>query len=202
MSPERTTFYLPQSSGVAAMILLSFLAVADAACFGLVIAGAADRPGALTYLYGAAVLALLARIPATILFIVWAVRSRKNLDAFGAVDLEYSTGFLWYFIVPLLNLFVPLLAFQEIWRESEPVPKAEQRNSKVIYLWWIALVCSGLAATIPKLLSDVDRTQAERGLAPLTYASSCAAACLAVTMIWRLLERQRRHPRGGAVDAQ
>ena len=187
------------------MILLSFVAVADAACFGLVLAGAADqvledRIGALGFLFGIGiVLALLARIPATILFIVWAVRSRKNLDAFGAVDLEYSTFFPWYFICPLLNLFVPLLAFQEIWRESEPVPKAEQRNSKVIYLWWIALVCSGVASMLPKLLSQADRLRAERGLAPLQYASSSVTAALAVTMIWRLLERQRRHPRAGAV---
>ena len=133
--------------------------------------------------------------PAAITFIVWAVGSRKNLDAFGAVDLEYSTRFPWYFIVPLLNFFVPLLAFQEIWRESQPVPKAEQRNSKLIYLWWVFLICGGLAAMIPRVLAAADRPEAERGLAPVFHACTVVAACLAVAMIWRLLQRQRHHPR-------
>lgn len=189
MSREKTPFHLPQSSGVATMILLSFLAVAHLVCFGLVMAGNSR------VLYAVAlVAAFLVRIPAAVTFIVWAVRSRKNLDAFGAVDLEYSTWFPWFFIVPLLNLFVPLLAIQEIWRESEPVPKAEQRSSTLIYLWWAFLVCSGVAATLPALLAKRDRFGAERGLAPVFHVCTVVAACLAVVMISRLLDRQRRHP--------
>lgn len=207
MTQERTTFHLPQSSGVAAMILLSFVAVGHAICFGLVMAGAADqvlanRLGAAGVLYAVILLGTVAMtVPAAVTFIVWAVRSRKNLDAFRAVDLNYSSGFPWYFIVPFLNLFVPLLAFQEIWRASDPAPPAQKRRGSVlIYAWWFFFICTGLAGGVPRLLAPADRTAAERGLAAPYHACAVVAACLAVAMIWRLLQRQRRHPRARTED--
>jgi len=183
------------------MILLGMIAAAHLICFILVLNGAAgelvsqQQLGTTAVLYGVALIGTIAlSIPAAITFIVWAVRTRKNVDALGAYDLEYSAWFPVYFVVPLLNLFVPLLAFQEIWRASDPASTElpqHRRGSRIIYFWWAFFLLASIAGTLPRLHAERDKRAAEIGLAGPYHVLAAIAAGLAIAMIWRFLQRQR-----------
>jgi hypothetical protein len=192
------------------MILLGMIAAGHVICFILVLNGGAgelvsqQQLGTTAVLYGLALVGtVVLTIPAGITFVVWAVRTRKNVDALGAYDLEYSAWFPVYFVVPVLNLFVPLLAFQEIWRASDPASTdlpQHRRGSRIIYFWWAFFLLASIAGALPRLLAERDKRAAEIGLAAPYHVLAAIAAGLAIAMIWRFLQRQRAHP-GSVVPA-
>ena len=189
------SFRLPQHSGLAAIILLGFVALAHAVAFPLSLLGGPTRMLALESdvvggLYALTVLlALLFTLPASITWIVWAVRTRKNLDALGLSGLEYSTWFPWYFAVPFLNFFVPMIAVQEMWRKG--VPETKSKSSKLIYLWWLCFATYALASTVPGLVDQVFGSDLELRFMPLYHGAAVLAAILGSAVIWRFLNRQR-----------
>jgi hypothetical protein len=195
---ETTSFRLPQYSGLAAVILLGFVALAHLAALPLAFAGGAreilqEEPGLLGGLYALAVLAaLLFTLPASITWIVWAVRTRKNLDALGVAGLEYSPWFPVYFAVPFLNLFVPLIAVQEMWRKGIPDPTGAQgKRSKLIYVWWLFFATCTLSSMVPSLLDKMLGTNYEVQFLPLYHGAAVPAALLGSVVVWRFLKRQR-----------
>lgn len=193
-----TSFRLPRHSGLATIILLGFVALAHVVAFTLSLFGGPTRllqsePDLVDGLYALAVLlALLFTLPASITWIVWAVRTRKNLDALGVTGLEYSTWFPWYFVVPLLNFFVPMIAVQEMWRKGVPASgQAQAKSSKLISLWWLCFATYTLSRTVPRLVDQVLGSSFELRLVPLYHGAAVPAAVLGSAVVWRFLKRQR-----------
>ena len=87
-----------------------------------------------------------------IAFIIWFRRSYRNLGPLGASWLRFKPGWAvgtWF--VPFLNTIRAKEIANDIWRVSDPAlpPKMEgpalgHPVAKVVDLWWIALLISGV----------------------------------------------------------
>ncbi len=90
---------------------------------------------------GAGVFVILISIAVGVLVIIWAHRSRKNLDAFGVADPPLSPGMaigLWF--IPIGSIFLGYNLLSGIWKGSDPdnpSPYWQGRaNSWSFNLWW------------------------------------------------------------------
>jgi hypothetical protein len=101
-------------------------------------------------------------------FLVWFRRAYRNLPAFGAESLRFSSGWAvgaWF--VPFLNLVRPKQLADDIWRASDPAlppqPGAawkQQRVPALLHWWWALFIATnllgwaslrlGLQATTPR----------------------------------------------------
>lgn len=106
-------------------------------------------PLAMTAAFTALARALLFLITAVVAMI-WLYRATANAQAMGASDLMVSPimAALWW-IVPLMNLFMPYLAVRDLWRASER-PRDWQGVSApaTILVWWILWICAGIAGAV------------------------------------------------------
>ncbi|HEY4347967.1 MAG TPA: DUF4328 domain-containing protein [Gaiellaceae bacterium] len=114
--------------------------------------GGATRPALLNlvdvFLFQAAV-----AVPTAILFVIWFRRAYRNLPGLGISGVRGGRGWpVWGWLVPLLNLVVPLQIMNDIWQGSDPRVRPgsalpRDRRTLLIPLWWGALIGSvGLAA--------------------------------------------------------
>lgn len=119
---------------------------------------------------------LIVLIGSGFLILRWIHRANWNARALGAQNLEFTPGWSigWYF-VPLLNLWKPYHAMQEIWKAShKPADWPSQAIPAVLGLWWFLWIAQSilgnasfrmamrakevddlLAANMVTLLSDV-----------------------------------------------
>jgi hypothetical protein len=75
-----------------------------------------------------------------LLFGIWIVRANKNVRALGARELSMSPGWaLGYFFIPILNLWKPKTAMNQLWLASHN-PSTWNGNpkekSQVVDKWW------------------------------------------------------------------
>ncbi len=80
------------------------------------------------------------------LILKWIYRANYNVRQLGAEGMKFSSGWSvgWYF-VPIVNLWKPFHAMQEIWKTSHS-PK-DWKNSdidKILPCWWILWIISNL----------------------------------------------------------
>src|SRR5262249_5348965 len=83
-------------------------------------------------------------------------RVYSNLYLFRVSGLTYSPGWaVGYFFIPIISLFRPYQALQEVWRASDPdVPADDRRgwrdtdSSPVILLWWLLWIAGGILAQV------------------------------------------------------
>ena len=82
-------------------------------------------------------------------FFIWLYRAYKNLKPLGVAEPRYSPGWVVAcFFIPVLNVFRPFQAVQEMWRESDPetvdtggtqlkyVFVDDTSKSLLIIFWW------------------------------------------------------------------
>ncbi len=107
----------------------------------------------------------------------------------------------WYFC-PILNLWKPFQAMQDVWWGSQPPTSDDRppRGSALVLLWWglhVAAVVFPLAnifaasrawGSVAAMLRSHDEfTLAGRGAA-------IGSSAVAIVLIWLISQRQRRHP--------
>ena len=92
-------------------------------------------------------LSLLIDFPVVMIFLVlvplfgiWIIRANKNVRSLGAEHLSISPGWaLGYFFVPIVNLFKPLKAMNELFLASH-TPDSWHQNpkekSRIVNYWW------------------------------------------------------------------
>lgn len=84
---------------------------------------------------------------AALAFMCWSVRAYRNLPALGIDDRRYWTGWLvvaWF--LPGINLVVPRLLLNDLWRASSPSAPARAGSAawqhrpvaSLVVRWWIA----------------------------------------------------------------
>ncbi|MHC4974407.1 MAG: DUF4328 domain-containing protein [Planctomycetota bacterium] len=89
-----------------------------------------------------------AGIALIVLFCLWIPRANRNARALGATGMVFSprSCVIWY-LIPILNLFVPYLAMKEIWLASDPSGAWQRRKASLLLpLWWGLFLLSILAS--------------------------------------------------------
>ncbi len=96
-------------------------------------------------------------LPTAIIFLMWIYRANVNARALGARDMKFRPGWsVGWFFVPILSLYKPFYAVQEIWKASIPGSQAWQsrRAGGVVGAWWAFWILTFAASRIAATLSS------------------------------------------------
>ena len=108
-----------------------------------------------------------------VVFGIWIVRSNKNVRALGAKNLSASPGWaLGYFFIPILNLWKPFEAMNELWYASHDPRNLEmafKEKSQVVGRWWGFFVLQFPAAQLAEKSWDAAETSEQMQKADLFY---------------------------------
>ena len=141
---------------------------------------------------------LLASIP----FIVWLHRARRNLEALGIHGLRWSPGWAiggWF--VPILSLWRPKQVMNEVWRASDPELPAWTMEWSLLPLswavtaWWALFLVGGFLDRISgRMYSNATTPEAEISATTVSLVASimtAAAALFAIQVVRQVTRRQR-----------
>jgi hypothetical protein len=109
----------------------------------------------------------------TVFFGIWIVRANKNARALGAKNLSASPGWaLGYFFIPILNLWKPFKAMNELWYASQDPRNwkmAFKEKSQVVGRWWGFFLVQFPAAQLAEKSWDAADTLEQMQKADLYY---------------------------------
>ncbi len=111
-------------------------------------------------------LQLLDFLASGLAFLLWLHTAHRNLTALAVRDLKFTPGrAVGGFLVPLVNLVMPVLVLRELWRGSAPqsFPGASTPGSRtkqdapvtceLVGWWWAAFMVMVLAASVTFVLA-------------------------------------------------
>lgn len=79
-----------------------------------------------------------------VFLLFWFYRAYRNLPALGAERLEMTPRWVVaYFFIPILCLWKPLKALEEIWKWSDPF-FSSAKSSFILIIWWIPFILSNM----------------------------------------------------------
>jgi hypothetical protein len=89
---------------------------------------------------------LAVTILSTVIFLYWFYRAYRNLPSLGAKVLKFNPKWvIAYFFIPILALWKPFKALEEIWIVStNAYTSSSARSSYVLLIWWILFIVSNL----------------------------------------------------------
>jgi hypothetical protein len=151
-----------------------------------------------------------------VLFAWFLVGSNKNARAFVRAEEPRkrvqapllfhfsSASMVWWFAVPIFNLFKPYSALRAVWNASQPISdRAQNRPASVTWHWWLAYLLAFFFTfqrvvllmimrwSEPNLTLVLHNLRSSPELLALQSLSDSAAAVLAWRMVLALHERQR-----------
>jgi hypothetical protein len=164
--------------------------------------GVATLVGADNTSANAAVLWVLAVVATGVLFLTWSWRARYNAERLSALPHRLARGWViggW--LVPGVNLELPRMALEDVWRTSRPglVPEGvvharELPRALLVRYWWISvLVCGGLAVWLMAELQREATVAVLMDVAVITTGLAVLqvlAAALAIRMIRQITQWQ------------
>ena len=136
-------------------------------------------------------------------FLIWVIRSYRNLPALGVQPLRMSTSratAVWF--IPFVNLVLSKEVVDDLWRGSDPeVPPLSpawrlQTVPYRVHLWWVTLLTSGVLLVaaqwaLPELgAADAAAARAGLMLAMLAHLAAAAAALLTLFVVKEIADRQ------------
>ncbi len=144
-------------------------------------------------------------IATAVLFLIWFYRAYENLRAVAAPPPRRGSGWTigaWF--VPVLDLILPKLMLDEVWRGSEPDARRDSAAVRIPafhHLWWWTWVVAFLLSTAlgvesaissvqSALAGDVTGTSVSGALVILTSALHGVAAVLGALVVRQTTERQ------------
>ncbi|MDH2391835.1 DUF4328 domain-containing protein [Streptomyces sp. HNM0663] len=146
---------------------------------------------------GTSLFQVLATLAATVLFIIWFFRVRKNAGVFAPGLMTRGPGWAigaWF--IPIANLWLPRGIAVETWRASRPdahAPDHSQPHTS-LNLWWTAwvvtLVFGRYASRIYDRAETAEEIRHAAGLAAVSCLLDIVAAVLAVLFVRRLTAMQ------------
>lgn len=174
-------------------VLVTVMVVIDALWLPAILSGARAFPAAFgTYVTPVAetldMAELVFRIATMIVFSVWIYIAGRNLVEAGYEDLEFSPGSrIWWFAVPIANLFKPYQGMRELWNASHG-SEAYDAGSGLVATWWALWLASGIVSYLVLATSTTGDTQS------LWVASAIdvAVAVAAILLIHGIARAQRR----------
>ncbi len=213
--PTSTRGYQPQRSltlalraALAIVVLLALTVSATAAMslarYDQLFSAFQLEPGAVTRWEGVLQLTMVAAVVASaVCFLVWVIRSYRNLPALGVQSLRMSTRratVVWF--IPFVNLVLSKEVVDDLWRASDPsVPPLSpawrlQTVPYRVHLWWVALLTSGVLLVaaqwaMPEFgTSDAASARAGLVLAMLAHLAAAATALLTLFVVKEIADRQ------------
>ncbi|HWY88522.1 MAG TPA: DUF4328 domain-containing protein, partial [Gemmataceae bacterium] len=124
-------------------------------------------------------------------FVIWFYRVHANLEALGARQLTYTSGWAagcWF--VPFLNLVRPVQITQEIWRHSDPnamTGVGRSGNSGLIGIWWgmwiITSVFSNISARLAWSVNSPETLKTATVVSMFAEITALIAAILALAVV-------------------
>lgn len=139
---------------------------------------------------------------AAFFFIRWLHRAYRNITALGAQYPRYSAATtIWSWFVPILNLWRPKQAINDVWRASDPDAPPDQgatwqeRDPTVLYaVWWFFwIVLNGVYNVDVRYYLRADTLDELQNSARLTLVAdslSVAGGLLALQVVRRTTARQ------------
>lgn len=142
------------------------------------------------------ILFLVSLLAAGPLFFIWLVRANKNCRALGALDMEFTPGWMvgWFF-VPFLNLVKPYEAVTELYQASDPDAGTDDwmgvETPRFVLAWWLSWIAYNFSSSLFQF------TMPERiGARMIAVLIGAVAAGLAVVVMVSIHRRQTaRHAR-------
>lgn len=155
-------------------------------------------------LVGAAVAILfLVMFVVLVLIIIWTFRAAKNNDALGRVYPRLKPGWaIAGWLIPFVNLVIPLLMLQDLWRGSEArTPRGDpswrsNRGSALIGWYWGVFVLSSIRYGLGRSSAHfIDRDELRElrthdSIAIVGMLATIAAAVLAIQVVRKIAARQ------------
>jgi uncharacterized protein DUF4328 len=172
--------------------------------------------------FAAAILARLVLVAVVLFtavaFLTWIYRAHQNLNALGAVDLQYSPGWaVGGFFVPMLNIVRPFQVVAEIWKASGPQATRSggtawkyAETPIFIGLWWGSWLLSGFLSSLSAFMvfgDVVGEDETDPFLAAARFrivydVVSAVCAVLAIVVVLKINERQESTNRLNLAAAQ
>ena len=92
----------------------------------------------------------LVGIVVAILFLTWVARVASNAHAVTIKPMRFTPGAaVWWYFVPLFNIFRPYQAFFEVWTVSaDPDAPYGKRRTDALALWWFLWLTANLAYSV------------------------------------------------------
>jgi hypothetical protein len=141
---------------------------------------------------------------AVVAFLAWVHRAYRNLPALGNPAPSTTPGWaVGFYLMPLLNLFMPCVVMAEIWRYSDPSQAGAVRksNSPLVGWWWAVLVASEIAwfASLTQSLGgpanpSIDLLKCRTLVVIAVGAGQFISKILQIMLIWKIdRNQQTRH---------
>jgi hypothetical protein len=144
-------------------------------------------------------------IVTVVTFCMWIYRAHDNLRFLAVSGLEFTSGWAvgWFFI-PIMNLFKPMQAAQEIYKASDPaLPLSspfgwkKATGSALIGTWWGLWIAFNVLSNVSMRLAfqsnpGREALLASEALSGVTATLSIAAAGCAMLMIRQIQDRQAK----------
>lgn len=147
----------------------------------------------------------LFHVSACIVFIVWLRRAFRNLRAFDVKEMATrSWHCIFGWLIPIVNLFLPMLAVNEIWKASDPQASLtdwhNNRSSKRIIACWILYGINGIVQLATRIFDKLAREMGMQELAhlvgvPLFFLNELlfiATGILFILVVHSITSRQER----------
>lgn len=89
---------------------------------------------------------LAVTILSIIILLYWFYRAYRNLPSLGAKVLKFNPKWvIAYFFIPILALWKPFMALEEIWANStDGYSSSSTKSSYILLIWWILFIVSNL----------------------------------------------------------
>jgi len=115
--------------------------------------------------------------------------SARNVRAFGARNLQFTPGWaVGYYFIPVLSLWKPFQAMEEIWRASaSPELWEHEKSGALLGCWWTFWILANVVGQVVIRLSDPDTTMAALMVANI---ANIVLDILAMMLIRGLAARQ------------
>lgn len=144
----------------------------------------------------------LAWLVTAIVFLVWIHCTYRNLPVLGATDLAFTPrAAVSAFLVPVLNVIVPVRVVRELWNGSDPTqgrpptvaPGAAPASPWVIWWWGVFLASVLLDPVVLRIFGNLQArlTVGTTVLLVLAQLLEVAAAVLAMGVVWSVNEGQQ-----------
>lgn len=151
----------------------------------------------------AAAILLFVTFVIVVLVIIWTYRAAKNNEALGRYYPRLKPGWaIAGWLIPLVNLVIPVLMLQDLWRGSESsTPRGDpswrsNRGSPLIGWYWAVFIVSGLRLGFGRSEAHFDVTQELRDLrthdtvAIVGLIATIVAAILLIQVVRKIAARQ------------
>lgn len=80
-----------------------------------------------------------------ILLLCWLYKAHKNLSVLKVGNLRYSdASCVWWFFVPIFNLWKPYLALKETLKNSYAAANQPLSNMGAVLLWWLLSIVNSI----------------------------------------------------------